>query len=108
MKELLDKLNGTINSYHITLEDLVQNIRESNYNSVLYKKNANGFNVITECNLNEQDVATFNYYFTLNELLETVTMTVNGNENIYYSRQEQIDLIRTEISKVIKSETMAV
>lgn len=108
MEELLYKLNDAVNSYHITLEDLVQNIRESNYNSVLYKKNTHGFNVITECNLNEQDVTTFNYSFNLDELLETVTMTVNGVETIYYCRQDQIDFIRTEISNKISSEIMAI
>jgi hypothetical protein len=108
MNEIITKLNDSINAYHITLEDLVQNIRENNYRSVLYKKTENGIHVITECSINNREDAAFVYFFNMDELLETVKMIVNGQETIYYSRVNEVDAIKTKILNTISTQDLAV
>lgn len=86
-RELYDLIYSPI----VTPYNLVDNAKLENYKSVVFEKGENGLVVSMECSIDTKELATFTYYFDLNDHLQKVLMesSIHGRE-ILFNRKSEI------------------
>ncbi|WP_025182833.1 hypothetical protein [Leptospira kirschneri] len=86
-KDAIKQMYNLLYSPIITPENLVDNLRKDQYESVHFYKTSEG--IIAEVNaILSNEIATYRYYFDKQELLQSVTKGSGNNVETLFSRSE--------------------